>query len=283
MNSDAQRTDKQQPRTSTNDTARHRLDRLATLAGALATVLAVTPSAHAQDAGKIVKAMADYVTGQKSISMTFDSDIEVITSDLQKIQFTSSGQVLLSRPDKLRATRAGGYADVELVFDGQTATVLGKHINAFAQADTPGTVDQLIDRLRDQYNVAMPGADLLLTRVNDELMSDVIDAKYIGHGVVDGVDCEHLAFRNPDLDWQLWVEIGPRPIPRKYVITNKAVTGAPQYTLRIKEWRTDAQVAADAFSFKPPADAKKVELTALREIDEIPPGQPNAQTTGGKR
>ena len=88
--------------------------------------MAVTPSAHAQDAGKIVKAMADYVAGQKTISMTFDSDIEVITSELQKMQFTSSGQVLLSRPDKLRATRAGGYADVELVFDGKTATVLAR-------------------------------------------------------------------------------------------------------------------------------------------------------------
>ena len=254
-----------------------------TLVAAVATMLAVTPNAHAQDAGKIVKAMADYVAGQQTISMTFDSDIEVITSELQKIQFTSSGQVLLSRPDKLRATRAGGYADVELVFDGKTATVVGKNVNSFAQADAPGTVDQLIDRLRDQYNVAMPGADLLLTRVNDELMADVIDAKHIGHGVVDGVECEHLAFRNPDLDWQLWVEIGPQPIPRKYVITNKAVTGAPQYTLRIKEWRTDAQVAADAFSFRPPADARKVEFTALREIDEIPPGQPHLQTTGGKR
>ena len=121
----------------------------------------------------------------------------------------------------------------------------------------------------------MPGADLLLTRVYDELMADVIDAKHIGHGVVDGVECEHLAFRNPDLDWQLWVEIGPQPIPRKYVITNKAVTGAPQYTLRIKEWRTDVQVAADAFSFRAPADARKVEFMALREIDEIPPGQPH--------
>jgi hypothetical protein len=250
---------------------------------AFTVMLSPTPGAHAQDAGKIVKAMSDYVTGQKVISMTFDSDIEVVTSELQKIQFASSGQVLLSRPDKLRATRTGGYADVELVFDGNIATVLGKNIKAFAQTDATGTIDQLIDRLRDQYNVAMPGADLLLARVNDELMADVIDAKHIGQGVVDGVECEHLAFRNADLDWQLWVEIGPRPIPRKYVITNKAVTGAPQYTLRIKEWRTDAQVAADAFSFKPPADAGKVDFAALREIDEIPHGQPNVQTTGGKQ
>src|SRR5262245_52429293 len=118
----------------------------------------VAPPAQAQDAGKVLKAMSDYVTSQQTISMTFDADVEVMTSELQKIQFTNSGQVLLSRPDKVRATRAGGYTDVELVFDGKTVTVLGKNLNAFAQADAPGTVDQLIDRLRDEYNVAMPGA-----------------------------------------------------------------------------------------------------------------------------
>jgi hypothetical protein len=138
---------------------------MAVLILTVATIACVTPRAQAQDAGRIVKAMSDYVAGQKTISLTFDSDIEVLTSELQKIQFTSSGQVLLNRPDKLRATRAGGYADVELVFDGKTVTVLGKHINAFAQTDTPGTTDQLMERLRDQYNVAMPGADLLQSRV----------------------------------------------------------------------------------------------------------------------
>jgi len=256
---------------------------LAVITLALTIIASAPPSARAQDAGKVLKAMSDYVTSQQTISMTFDSDVEVITPELQKIQFTSSGQVLLSRPDKLRATRAGGYTDVELVFDGRTVTVLGKHVNAFAQADAPGSVDQLIERLRDQLNVAMPGADLLLSRVYDHLMADVIDAKHIGHGVVDGVECDHLAFRTPEVDWQLWVEIGARPIPRKYVITSKAVTGAPQYTLRIKDWRTDAPAAADAFAFKPPADARRVELTALHEIDEVPPGQASGPTTGGKQ
>jgi hypothetical protein len=114
-------------------------------------------------------------------------------------------------------------------------------------------------------------------------MADVIDAKHIGQGVVDGIECEHLAFRKPDVDWQLWVEIGDRPIPRKYVITDKALTGAPQYTLRIKDWRTDMQIAADAFAFKQPTGARKIEFTALRDIDEVPPGQPASQSTGGKQ
>jgi hypothetical protein len=240
--------------------------------------ISLTAPAQAQDAGKILRAMSDYVTSQKTLSLTFDSGIEVITSELQKIQFTSSGEVWLGRPDKIRATRTGGYADVELVFDGKTVTVLGKNINAFAQTDVPGSVDQVIDWLRDQFNIAIPGADLLSSQVYDHLMAEVIDAKHIGQGVIDGVDCEHLAFRTADVDWQLWIEVGPRPIPRMYVITNKAVTGAPQYTLRIKEWRAEIPATTDTFVFKPPADAQKVELAALHDIDEVPPGQ----SSGGK-
>jgi hypothetical protein len=245
---------------------------LLAIALALPASLSLMPPARAQDAGKILKSMSDYVAGQKVILAKYDSSVEVITPTLEKIQFASSGQLLLSRPDKLRATRTGGYADIELVFDGKTATLLGKNINAFAQFDTPGSVDQLVDLLRNQLSVELPGADLLNANAYDVLMSDVIDAKHMGQGVIDGVDCEHLAFRNADTDWQVWVEAGPRPIPRKYVITSKAVAGAPQYTLLIKDWQTDAQPAAEAFVFKPPADAQRIDVTALSEIDEVPPG-----------
>jgi len=243
-----------------------------TVALIVMALLSAAPSAQAQDAAKVLKAMTDYVAGQNVISATYDTDIEVITNDLQKIQFASSGQMLLSRPDKIRATRMGGYADVELIFDGKKLSVLGKNLNAYAQTDTTGSIDQLVAGLRNEFGMAIPGADLLLSGAYDELMKDVLDAKHIGRGVIDGVECDHLAFRNHDVDWQLWIEVGNRPIPRKYVITNKAVTGMPQYTLRIKDWKTDAQVAADAFAFKPPSEAKKVDFSALSDIDEVPPG-----------
>jgi hypothetical protein len=255
----------------------------------LATVLISTPRVQAEDnATAILKSMSDYLASQKTISLTFDSDIEVLTSELQKIQFTGSGQVLLSRPDKLRATRTGGYTDVELVFDGKTATILGKHLNTYAQIESQGSIDQLINRL-NSGTVTLPGGDLLLANVFDELMMNVSEAKHIGQGVIDGIECEHLAFRNADTDWQIWIEIGPNPAPRKYVITDKSVTGAPQYTLRIKDWKTNVPVAADAYAFKAPQGAKKVDLAALSDIDEIPQGTitkpkaPQRATTGGRQ
>src|SRR5690349_13321654 len=211
------------------------------------------------DATKILKASTDYVAAQKSISASFDSDIEVITPDLQKIQFASSGQIKLSRPDKLKIRRTGGYADVELTYDGKTLTIYGNNAKSYVQADEPGTVDHIIDVIQSAAGAAMPGTDLLLTNAFDELIADVHDAKHIGQGVVDGVECEHLAFRGTDTDWQIWIESGAKPVPRKYVITSKTIAGAPQYSLRIREWKTDANADAD-FAFKAPADATKVAL-----------------------
>ncbi|MGK9236789.1 DUF2092 domain-containing protein [Inquilinus limosus] len=261
--------------------ARHPRRRLPALAAAALTLaVSIVPSVRAQDnsAATILKAMADYTRSQKTLSLTFDADIEVITPQLEKIQFTSSGEVLLSRPDKLRMRRTGGYADVEQSFDGKTLTVYGRSINAFGQLDTPGTVDQLIDRLRTEYSISAPGTDLLLSRVYDELMADVIEAKHIGQGVIDGIECEHLAFRNQDTDWQLWVEIGGQPIPRKLVITSKAIAAAPQYTLRIKTWETDVPAEAEQFALDLPPNARKIGMDALEHLDEVPPGV----ATGGR-
>jgi hypothetical protein len=248
--------------------------RMTVIALLLGTILMPATHAQAQDDGAkaLLKTMSDYVAGQKNISISYDSDIEVVTADLQKIQFTSSGQIQLSRPDKVHATRTGGYTDVEFFFDGKTFTFYGKDLNAFAQSQSAGSIDQLVNRLRVEYFVEAPGADLLISSVYDKLIEDVVDAKHIGLGVIDGIECEHLAFRNLDVDWQVWIEVGARPIPRKYVITSKAVTGGPQYTLRIKDWKTDATIAADAFTFKTPAGAKKVEFKELANVDEVPAG-----------
>jgi hypothetical protein len=246
----------------------------ATAASVAALVASASAVARADDSAALLKAMTDYTAAQKSISATFDSDIEVITSELQKIQFTSSGQVKMTRPDKLRIRRTGGYADVDLVYDGKTVSLYGNNAKAYVQADAPGTVDQLIEAIQGRTGAALSGTDLLVSNAFDLMTSDVEESEHVGLGVIDGVECEHLAFRGHDTDWQIWIQTGAQPIPRKYVITSKTVTGAPQYTLRIKDWKTDPIADADAFAFKAPEGATKVSLESdvMMEFDEIPPG-----------
>jgi hypothetical protein len=245
-----------------------------TLLAAILVVAPAKPEAQEGDAKAILKAMSDYIGRQQTIQLTFDSDIEIITPQLEKIQFTNSGEALVKRPNKMSAHRVGGYADVMIFFDGKTVSIYGKHINGYAQFDAPGSVDDLIHALREGHGVAMPGADLLLSNSHDLLVADVIESKHIGPGVIDGVECEHLAFRNFDTDWQLWVEVGDRPIPRKLVITSKTINSAPQYTLRVKQWKTGIEPSPEAFAFIPPAGAQILDPNALIELDELPPSAP---------
>jgi hypothetical protein len=241
-------------------------------AGLCAVILVMATGARADeaDAKKLFKAMSDYLAAQKSISLDFDSSLEFVTKDDQKIALASSGSVILQRPDKIRSTRHGGFANVELVFDGKTVTLLGKEANAYLQAEIPGSVDHLIDELRDKLHRPLPGADLLQSNVYDALMPLVTDVKDLGSGVIGGTECDHLAFRTEEVDWQIWIAQGNRPYPCRYVITTKAVKGSPQYTLDVRSWKTGDEVAAADFVFTAPAGAKQVKPEDALDVDELP-------------
>ena len=230
-------------------------------------------SASEQNARALIKAMADYLEAQKVISLSYDSIFEVVTNEHQKLQLATSGTVVLSRPDKIRTTRLSGFSNTEMVYDGKTLSFLGKGQNVYIQTEAPGTIDNLIDQLREKFHRQLPGADLLQSGVYDELMADVTDVKDLGSGVIGGVECDHLAFRAKDTDWQIWIAQGPKPYPCRYVITSKEVDQAPEFTMEIREWKAGDEVAAPDFTFTAPAGAKQLDikdLQALKETSDLP-------------
>ena len=232
-----------------------------------------TQDQSAQNAKALVKAMSDYLAAQKTISLSYDTVFEVVTKAKQKLQIATSGTAVLERPDKLRTTRKSGFSDTEMVYDGKTLSFLGKGQNAYIQTEAPGTIDTLIDQLRDKFHRQLPGADLLQSNVYDALMTDVTDIKDLGSGIIGGKECDHLAFRAKDTDWQIWIAQGKEPYPCRYVITSKGVDQAPQFTMEVRDWKAGAGVAGADFTFKPPAGAKKLDvkdLKALKETSDLP-------------
>jgi hypothetical protein len=226
--------------------------------------------AEVADAKRIVKAMSDYMAGEKAISFGYDSILEVVTKDHQTIALASSGTVLLRRPDKVRATRRGGFADVEMLFDGKMLTMFGKNAKLYAQMDIPGSVDHLIDELKDKYDRPLPAADLLMTDINGQLMPDVTDIKDLGSGVIGGIECDHFAFRNKEVDWQIWIAQGDHPYPCRYVIKSVKIPDGPSYSIQIRDFKTGDKVAADDFAFQNTTDAKKIDPKDIPEMDELP-------------
>jgi hypothetical protein len=244
-------------------------------AGAIVAVLALAAMADISvaradeaQAKNLLKKMSDYLAAQKAISLDYDATFEVVTKQDQKLGLASSGTVTLNRPDKVRATRTGGFTSVELVFDGKTLTVLGKNANAYAQIDAPGTIDQLVDELRDKHHRPMPAADLLMSDPYGQLMPLVVDAKDLGSGVIRGVECDHLAFRTEEVDWQIWIAQGDRPYPCRYVITSTKVKGFPQYTIDVTAWKTGADVPS-GFTAQIPAGARKLNPGDVPDFNEL--------------
>jgi hypothetical protein len=237
----------------------------ALLASAACIGVTAVACAGEADAKKLLRGMSDYMASQNSISFNYDAGLEVVTKDDQKLALLSSGSVVLNRPDKVRFTRAGGFADIELMSDGKTLTLFGKNANVFIQADAPATVDQLVNDLQEKFKRPMPAADLLLTNSYDELTSDVIDIKDLGSGVVGGVECDYLAFRKKEVDFQIWIAQGNKPYPCRFSITSHMVPGSPQYSIQLRDWKTGSDAEKADFSFKNTSNAAKVEIVEVRE------------------
>ncbi len=228
------------------------------------------------EARALLKAMSDYIGSQSAIETTVDTALEVVTPQMEKIAFTSSSTLKMQRPNKVMLERTGGYVTVNFIYDGTNFTVRDRTNNRYAQIAIAGTTDDLVDAIHNELGLAVPGADLLLRDSYSVLVADVIEAKLIGQGVVAGQMCDHVAFRNFDTDWQLWIRQGPDKAPCKMIITSKTVGMAPQYTTHMRSWNTRPSLKASDFAFKPAAGESQIEVGQLTGIDEIPPAAGSA-------
>jgi len=225
------------------------------------------------DADHTLRAMSDYLGHLVAFSADYDVDTEIIDHSGQKLDFVSSGSLLVQRPGKIYATRLTGSTDAEVYLAGGLLTVYGKGVNAYAQIANVGSIDAAIEAVRSQWGFDVAGADLLYANPYPGLMTDVMSGVDLGPDIVDGIAAVHLAFRAAQVDWQVWVQPGARPLPLKYVITSKWVTGAPQYVVELRNWNVNPSINEQRFAFAPPQGARKITTIPTNVIGEIGEGQ----------
>lgn len=211
------------------------------------------------DADRILATMSENLRAMPTLSVDYDADQEIVTLDGQKIQYSASGSIALDRAKGFRMKRMGPFAQAEVIFDSTTISLHDRITNAYAQLQSPGrSIEDATEELRATSELDAPGADLLASDPYAILTDGVTEGTVVGSAFVNGVECDHLAFRTDIVDWQIWISKGSKPLPLKYVITTKWMTGAPQYTLRLSKWNSDGIDTAQ-FKFAPPAAANKVE------------------------
>jgi hypothetical protein len=227
------------------------------------------------DADEVLRAMSKHLAGLKAFSVSADISNEIITTEGQKLQFNARSDLLFDRPSRFHATRQGRFADAVMTYDGAKLSLHGKNLNAYVQKDMKGTIDDAIRAIEQGTGLTLPGADLLLSDSYSALTSSVVSSGYYGRAFVGGVETHHLGFRTPKVDWQIWVKAGNEPLPMKYVITTKWMTGAPQYSVQLSNWNTKPVITPATFKFVPPKGAVSVEVLPVDETGEIMDKQEN--------
>jgi hypothetical protein len=211
-------------------------------------------------AEQIMRRMSDYLSNLQSFRVHSTSIDEVVLTSGQKIQQIGDTRIAIQRPNRVRADRVGPIVNLTFTYDGQNFGLVGHRTGYFASTPAPPTLDAAVDTLRDRYGMEIPAADLLTSRPYDTMMEDVRTGTYVGLEPINGVPTHHLAFTEDDVDWQIWVQDGAQPVPRRLVITSKRMRSAPQFTAEMSDWEPNARLDNDTFALRPPANGTRIQM-----------------------
>lgn len=216
-------------------------------------------------ARQIVERMGDFLGRQQSFQVTADSITEVVLQNGMRLQLAASSDVKVRRPDGLRSERRGPMSEVTLVYDGDRMHLVVPRSNVYASADAPDTLDDAIDFARERLDLEAPGADLLYSEPGEGLMEGVQSGMYVGEAEIDGKRAHHVAFREREVDWQLWVQDGEEALPLRYVIVSRRVRSQPQFAVELRDWDLTTEIDPADFTFTPPEGAREIPFAGLPE------------------
>jgi hypothetical protein len=212
------------------------------------------------DALKLLRRSTDYLAGAKQFRVVTDTTIEAVISTGQKLQFGHRVAVTVKRPNKMRAERIGELITQTFYYDGKSLSLNLPQQKYHATAAVPPTLEGMLDFARDKLAVIAPGADFVYANAYERLTEGLTSAFVVGEAVVGGVACDHIAFRNAEVDWQVWIQRGDKPLPRKFVITSKKMPQSPQFTSLLSDWETVPKITDAAFNFTPPKGSRRIDF-----------------------
>ena len=259
---------------------------------AVLLTLALCPIAGAAEsqidpkADEVLRRMGEHLAAANQFSFVAEDMMDQVSETGQKIQMSNRRQLKVQRPDRVYAELSGDLDNRRAWYDGKTLTFLDTKEQVYGVIEARDTIDQTLDYIAERFGIVMPMADLIISNPYESAIANVQSAQYVGLHSVDGVACHHLAFRGASADWQIWIEDGEHPLPRKLVITFITHPAQPQYIAFVKDWDLSPQLTSDLFVFQAPEGATKVDFEPILEekakgpmsVDKLKPAAEHPQS-----
>jgi len=231
------------------------------------------PSDVDREALSILRKATAFLTGLAQFRLKGYKETDVLQDSGQKLQFSSSFEISLKRPDSIFASRRDDDGIIrQLWFDGKTVTMYDEGEKVYAKIKAPDTIDGMLDYLETVMESPFPLADLFYNDLS-HLSDLIVSGRYLDISFVENSACYHLAFRGESLDWQIWVDRGEKPFIRKIVLTYKELPGGPQISARLDDWDIQPQLPDAIFQFTPPEDSRRIPVLGSTRPDSLQRGE----------
>lgn len=211
-----------------------------------------------------LKKMGDYLMTLKTFQVTAAVTTDEVLADSQKIQVAKNIDLIAERPNRLRVQINGDQFERYFFYNGTSFTMWAPILKYYATTNAPSTIGELAKKLEEENGIELPLVDLFRWGTPEAETSAITAAKDLGPSKCEGLTCEHYAFRQNGLDWEVWIQKGDFPLPRKLVLTTTDDDARPQH-IAVYQWNLAPSYNDDAFAFTPPDDAKKVPLADIRK------------------
>lgn len=224
--------------------------------------VAAPPPVVEQPALDRLKQMSDTLAAAKSLTYHSHSTVEMPAKTGQFLTRFIEADYALQRPNKLRANISGDLSAFQFYYDGAHVSALDPAKNLYATADAPGTIDEMLPFIIEKADIEFPSADLLASNPYAEMTKGLTHAIVVGPAHVNGVPCEHFAFMGPESNWEIWIETGANPLPRRIAVTYKTVENFPRFLVEFPRWNLAPKLNASQFVFNKPAGATLIEFSS---------------------
>jgi hypothetical protein len=230
----------------------------------------------APQAQRILSAACQYLAETPAFGLNAEIWREHVTEAGQKLQFSRTISMEVKRPNRLHVEIVSPHTQRGFWYDGKSLTILDRQPNLFSMAPMPHTLDAALDQARGEFGIDLPLIDLAVSDPYKNATAKVAKGTYYGLSPVLGYSCHHLAFTQDNIDWQVWIQDGPQPLIRKFVITHKTETGSPEFTALITRWDLTERISDSNFVFEPPRGANKIEMLPDRPTGTQSSSEKNA-------
>jgi hypothetical protein len=215
------------------------------------------------EAVQAIKRMSAYLATLPAFEVKATTSLDLVNDADQALQLDGTARYKVRRPDGFVIDVVSDRQSRRFIYDGKQLTVFSPGLGYYATVPAPPTIRQTLDAAYAKFGIALPLEDLFTwSDPASDRTKDLISGFMVGTATIDGVETTQYAFRQKNVDWQVWIQTGDHPLPRKLVIVDRTDPARPAYSARLS-WELNPAMSAADFAFQPGKDDKAIKLAAV--------------------